>query len=207
MPPVLEPSAVNHPIDLRRTAGCRLWIDGAGCWMLWFRRELVFGNAAPSRDDTQRFRILADLRTRHAAWFRDADGDFLRPAGTVAVNGVQLERETALRSGDQIQLGQDVILRFTVPSPLSRTSVVGIESGHRTADRCDGLILLEETCLIGPGEQCHIRCENWDETIVLFERDDRLWYQGRRPGSAAAAVTDGFVIAGEHGRMRFELPG
>lgn len=193
-------------MDLRTTLGCRLWIDGVGCWLLWFRNQLTFGNAAPASDDVQRFRLLADLRTRHASWFRTADSNFLQPAGPAAVNGIQLEREAVLRSGDRIQLGQDVILKFTAPSPLSPAAVIRIESDHRAADRYDGLVLFEETCLIGPGEQCHIRCENWDETIILFERDGQLWWRVQQPGSPAAAVEDGAVIAGEHWRMRFELP-
>lgn len=204
MPALQESTAVNTPIALDARSGCRLWIDGVGCWLLWFGDSLALGNGAPTKQDQDRIRIYADLKSRHALWNRHEESTWLEPRGPARVNGQLIQEETRLRGGDRIQLGDDVELNCQVPSPLSNTATMSIVSGHRTVDGLDGWVLFDQTCLIGPGEQAHIRCRLWEETIVLFERHRHLWWRVHRGDSQPQPVRAGEILGAGDWRLRVE---
>ena len=184
--------------------GCRLWIDGVGCWLLWFADEFCIGNATESSDDASRIRMLANLRTQHARFLRKSGSHWLIPSGRMRRGNVEVVEETSLRQDDAFQLGDDVQLRYRVPSPLSATAVLTIESGHRTIDGIDGIVWFQQTCLIGPGEQSHIRSPRWERTVLLYSQNGQLWCRGQ-PGGDPQAVPPEGLVAGDEWRMRFEF--
>ena len=213
----LERFKVNAALEISDEAGCRLWIDGVGSWLVWFCDELTFGNAACTGRDFDRFKIFSDVKTRHATWSRRSGRDWLKPIGPVWRNGVPIENEITLSSGDHLQLGDDLLLSYSVPSPLGRSAVWRTESGHRAASGVDGLITFESTCLLGRGEQNHIRCPHWESTLILFLRDGKLWGRMQHAGQTGTVKTgpgagdqpfpicDGTQIETDAGSLRVEV--
>jgi hypothetical protein len=198
----------SHILD---HAGCRLWIDGVGCWLVWFGNELTVGNAA-SGSMKKHLSVQADLRTIHAAFTRTGDEYRILPHGAVHVNGNRIDRETLLRNLDEVTLGEDVAWRFSIPSPLSPSAVLAFESTHRPVPRLDGVVLFKSTCLLGPGRQAHVPCPEWQNERVLFVRDGGLWIKTGNGGQGAGvrgdepiSVADGDVLENDDGRFRVEM--
>lgn len=196
---------MSRSIEIQRAHGCRLWIDGVGNWLVWFRDSLIFGNGAELKGEDLRLKIMADLQTRHAKWMRRPDRDVFLPAGPARINGQAVAVETGLNKGDRIELGSGVVIRYDLPSPLSRSAVLRIDSGHRLVDHSDGVVLLNGTCLLGPGEQSHITCGQWDRTLVLFDWEGVLCWKTHQPGAEPRVALDGELIGDEQRRLRVEL--
>lgn len=195
-------------------SGCRLWIDGVGSWLVWFRNDLTVGNAASGTAE-KHLSIQADLRTVHATFTREREDYRIVPRGEVRLNGNRLDRESLLRNNDELTLGEDVVWRFLVPSKLSRSAVLRFESSHRPSPRIDGVVLFETTCLLGPGRQTHVPCPEWEESVVLFARDGELWMKtdgrtgDRGQGSGISrdeprVIADSDVLRGDDWRFRVE---
>ena len=57
---------------------------------------------------------------------------------------------------------------------------------------CDGIVLMDDTCLLGPTQENHIRCRDWRESVLLYRRDGELWCKSRQEiridGQAAPAA-------------------
>lgn len=189
-------------IDIRGQLGCRLWIDGVGCWLVWFGNEFVVGNASSA--EQKDLKLQADLRTRHATFLRRGESISLLADGAVRVNDRRIDGETILRNNDEVTLGEDVVWRSLIPSPLSRSAVLRFESSHRPVPRIDGAVLFDQTCLLGPGQQTHIPCPEWKESVVLFARDGGLWMRTGDRNDQPRPVADGDVIGGDDWRFRIE---
>ena len=56
------------------------------------------------------------------------------------------------------------------PSPLSTSATLTLRPPHRFADHVDGVVLVHETLLIGPQTDCHIRCDQGVDRVVLTHR-------------------------------------
>lgn len=202
------PPCANAPREVR------LWIDGVGTWLVWLPERLSIGGPQPigSSIAAADLPLLADLHRRHAEIERRGEHYRLLLRGAGQIAGTPFEGETFLRSGDEIVLGNDVRWRFRVPSPLSASAVVDFLSGHRPAERIDGLVLLDHACLIGPGSHQHIDCPQAESSLVLFRRGGGLWCRSHeqwtlqgRPVTGAAPVTDGAIVATETLQFRVEI--
>ena len=75
--------------------------------------------------------------------------------------------------GDRLTLGAACQFTFERPVPLSTTAKLQLQSGQRLPLSLDGILLMAETLIIGPGKQAHIQCEI-DKQIVLFRAKDGL---------------------------------
>jgi hypothetical protein len=81
---------------------------------------------------------------------------------------------------------------------------------------------MEQSCLIGPGDDCHIVCPEWEQTVILFRRDGKLWCKAARDQHAQsseaqqlfvngcevagdAGIRDGSVVTGPELRFRVEF--
>lgn len=203
----------SHVMD---RAPCRLWIDGVGCWLMCLEPSVTIGGPGGRHDEGEgsELRLLADLSRRHATIHRSGEGYVLEARGPAAVNGQSLERPAILKDGDQIELGRGVVLRFRVPSALSATARIEFESGHRPPQRIDGIVLLDQVCLLGPTADCHVVCPEWDQQVLLFRRERKLWCktQGELHVNGChvdreAPVRDGTVVTGPELRFRVEFAG
>jgi hypothetical protein len=79
-----------------------------------------------------------------------------------------------LTDGDLIDLGAGVQLKFRRPHALSATARLEFVSRHRTQPRVDAVLLMAESCVLGPGKGSHVVCPDWHHEVVLFGQQDAL---------------------------------
>ena len=152
-----------------------LWIDAVGGYWVCGGDEVMIGQPSPG-DDVD-LPILADLSRRHAIVRRDGEGYLLQPLREVRLNGVVQTTPVWLTNGSVIEMGA-VRLQFTRPHPLSATARLDFLSRHRTSPPTDGVLLLAETCVLGPRASSHVVCRNWTQEIVLHRQGDQLFCRG-----------------------------
>jgi hypothetical protein len=196
--PVVAPSRSTDGL----TGRALLWADAIGGYLLCFSPEIVLGRAgADSEADVP---VLGDLSRRHASLLRQGDGYVIRAHHPTYVNGRQVVGVSPLRDRDVIRLGSTVEILFRQPSPVSSTARLEIVSRHRLPVAVDGVLLMAETCLIGPSPQSHVPAPDLETTVVLFRQNSTLWC--RVPGSfevdgracsSRAALRPGSRVAGE----------
>jgi hypothetical protein len=177
-----------------------LWIDAVGGYLVCQGDEISIGQAIPGNPvDVP---ILADLRGRHAVIRREDEQYLIEPLSDVRLEGKRIQAAALLSDGDEIQLGDRVRLRFRRPHPLSASARLEFVSRHRCSAAPDGVLLMAESCVLGPREANHVVCRDWSDDVVLFRQGGELhcraggpfevsgrWCDGRgvlRPGSHVA---------------------
>jgi hypothetical protein len=156
-----------------------LWIDAVGGFLVCLDDSIVLGQPAPG--ERIALPILADLSRRHAVIRRDAGAYVLDPLQRTSVNGRQITGPHVLADNDLIQLGDNVKLRFTKPHALSVTAKLVLESHHKTQPSADAVLLMADSCVLGPNRHCHVRCRDWKHDIVVYRQDDRLHCRADEP--------------------------
>ncbi|MDZ4821605.1 MAG: FHA domain-containing protein [Planctomycetota bacterium] len=165
-----------------------LWIDGVGGYLACLSDSVTLGQpggpVAPSdrlgnvagSAATVDVPILGDLSHRHATISRSGEGYTIQPLRAVQINDRPIEQTTMLHDGDNIRLGNSVVYRFRVPHPLSQTARLDPISYHRTQPTTKGILLMAESCILGPASNSQVICPRWTGEVVLFRQP---------PGSAA----------------------
>ena len=220
---ILEtPTMSSRSMNTNRTQ-CLLWIDGVGCWMLHLRDRISIGGPGVSSrgDRSADLQLLADLSRSHATVARSGEVLLLAPDGPASVSENPVTRPTVLRDGDVVGLGSAVRLRFRQPSALSLTARLEFLSDHRPERRIDGALMMDQACILGPGADCHVVCPEWEQRIIVFRRDGKLWCKrGGSPAQApaedlyvngcrvndAAPLRDGTIVTLGDSRFRIEMP-
>ncbi|MFK7737057.1 MAG: FHA domain-containing protein [Pirellulaceae bacterium] len=150
-----------------------LWIDGVGGYLLLEQEEVSIGQAVAGSDSD--VRIVGDL-SRQAAAIRRAGEDYLlQPLQPTQVNGVLVERPQLLSNQDVVTFGERVQMRFSLPNPLSATARLEMASVHRFKPSVDGVLLLSDSCVIGPSNGSHVSCPSWKDELLMF-RHGEDWY-------------------------------
>jgi hypothetical protein len=212
-----HPPVVSRPTTQRAMSA--IWIDGVGCFWLSQKDRVTIGGPATHSaklDDareTADLAILSDLKQRHATIVRTGEGYLLEAHGPVRVSGREVLDRTALSDGAIIELGRSVRLRFRQPSALSLSARLDFVSDHRPPQAVDGVVLLADTCLLGPGEENHIVCHDWLGQVLLVRKGTELWCRsrlamtvnGHRLGSGRR-LQSGDVVSGDDLRFRIEIP-
>lgn len=210
----MSPFRVEFRPSATPPSAARLWIDGVGTWLLWLPERLSIGGPRPltSSRPPADLPLLADLARIHARLYRHSEYYLLALEGDGSINGRVVERETLLRGGEELRLGRDVRLRFEVPSPLSASARLTFLSGHRPAERLDGVVLLAETCLLGPSAEHHIVCPGVRTPLVLYRREGGLWCRSAeewrlegRSLTGAAPLAPGALVTNESLTFRIEM--
>ena len=160
-----------------------LWVDGVGGFLICLADEVVLGQpavggAADGRPDVP---ILADLSRKHLRIKRESGNYVLVPHGSTWVDDRPIEGPTALTGGELVRLGHGVKLRFTKPHALSATARLTVESGHRTTPSADAVLLMAESCVLGPESHSHVRCPAWTEEAILFRGAGGLYCRAGKP--------------------------
>jgi hypothetical protein len=119
--------------------------------------------------------ILGDISSRHATIRRDGEGYVIEAIREVLLDGRPLGKAATLRDGSRIQLGDRVRLRFLRPHALSATARLEFESRHRTQPSADAVLLMADTCVLGPRPHCHVVCRDWPQEVILYRHDDELY--------------------------------
>ncbi|MCA9174151.1 MAG: FHA domain-containing protein [Planctomycetales bacterium] len=183
-----------------------LWVDAVGGYLVCLSPDVVIGQPAPDVD----IPLLADLSRRHAKIRRENDAYLLEPLQPVRVEGREVSTPVELHDGDELELGK-VRLRFRQPHPLSCTARLEFVTGHRTQPTADAVLLMAESCILGPGAQSHVICRDFGGDVVLFRRDGQLHCRslapievdGRRCDGASPLRSDSH-IAGEDFSLSLE---
>jgi hypothetical protein len=150
-----------------------LWVDGVGGYLVCTAETITLGQPGPGADAD--VAILADLSRHHARIRRGGEGYLLEPIREVSVNGRQISAPTTLGDGALIDLGGGVQLRFRRPHALSATARLEFLSRHRTVPAVDAVLLMSESCVLGPGPNSHVVCRDWKQDVVLSRHDGQLY--------------------------------
>ena len=203
-----------------------LWIDGVGCWQMHINERFCIGGPGSSGrgEPGADLKLLADLSRSHASLVRFGESYIFSSDGPATLSGNPASQPTVLRDGALIGLGNSVRLRFRQPNALSLTVRLEFDSEHRPALRIDGVLLMDQACILGPSEDCHVVCHEWPRRIIVFRRDGKLWC---KLGAAAdpsnngeaddlyvngcrvensAPLRDGTIVTLEDARFRIEMP-
>lgn len=210
-----------------------IWVDGVGGFLLLPGTQWTIGG--PSGTDETDICIHGDLLRRQACIRRQGSDYVLQPLAAAWLSGRRMNRPAVLRHGDRILLGPEetwgpqgdnresvlrsdlampssrgVHLRFAQPHPLSASARLVTESRHRGRPRVDGIILLAETCILGPGTSSHIVAPDAEGEVVMVYREQRWWCRSGtettvdgRPQRGRAEVAPGQRI--ESGGLAFSL--
>ncbi len=202
----------TQPTNTISKPGCRLWIDGVGCWSLWFGDSLTLGGASDPKSSAADFAFLAPLSRKHLMLLRTEEDYQVVPIGPTKLQGAVITGKSFLSRRSELLLGDDVQLLFEMPNELSRSARLTCTSPHRPVDRSDGLLLVADNVMLGPGQGMHICCAQWSGMLVLFRRQGSLWCQANpdllvngEKLVEARPLAHGCVVTGQGLRMRLEL--
>jgi hypothetical protein len=168
-----------------------LWIDGVGGYLLLDRDDLLLGQAGSVVD----IGIVGDISRQAALIHRRQSDYFLEPMQETLVNGSLISEVQLLHSPVEFQIGNRVKLRFIKPHPLSSTARLELASMHRFMPRVDGVLLLADSCILGPSDTCHVRCAEWSRDLLMFRQGDQWFF---RPSEAV-------MLNGQTERDQFPL--
>jgi hypothetical protein len=151
-----------------------LWIDAVGGYLVCLGSEIIVGQAHPNaRVDVP---IQADISRRHVKIRREGEGYVIEPlAPRVKLADKPLTGPALLSDGDEIVLNDTVRLRFRKPHVLSASARLEVLSGHRTQPFADGVLLMAESCVLGPKWQNHVVCRDWGGDVVLYRQDEWIF--------------------------------
>lgn len=198
----------------------RLWIDGVGCWIVCPAARVTLGGPVEPGSSQQPadLCLMANLSRQHAAIERLGESYRLQ-AVAGDVNGRTVGDGAFLRDGDVITLN-NVKLKFRQPSVLSASATLTPEgqswprmfTAAQTPGSVDGIVLMDEVCLLGPGSDAHVPCPDWEEKVILHRRGGQLWCRtsaraqlDSRTMTDASPLPDGSVVSGDGWRFRVEV--
>jgi hypothetical protein len=166
-----------------------LWVDAVGGYLVCLNSEITIGQATPGNGvDVP---IQADLSRRHATIRRQGESYVIEPLGRVRVEGKMIESTTLLSDGDEIELGSGVCLRFRKSHALSASARLDFVSRHRPQPYADAVLLMAESCVLGPKWHNHVVCRDWPDDVVLYRQDDDLYCRSMQPLEIDGLLCDG----------------
>lgn len=177
--------------DARDASRFLLWVDAVGGFLVCEADEVTIGQPIPGQKVD--IPLLGDLSGRHAIIRRDGEGYLLKAIRPTRVSGRLVDGVTLLSDGATIELGEGVVLRFRRPHPLSSTARLDFVSRHRTQPAADAVILLGESCVLGPASHAHIPCRDWPRDVVLIRQGEDLYCQSEAPFEVDGVPQEGRV--------------
>ncbi len=153
-----------------------LWVDAVGGYWVCLGDVVTLGQ--PTRQEPVDVPILGDLSSRHARIRRDGEGYLIEAIREVRVDGRPVRQVASLDDGSRIQLGSSVGLVFRRPHALSATARLDFVSRHRTQPSVDAVLLMADSCVLGPKQHSHVVCRQWPEEVILYRHDDELYCRG-----------------------------
>ncbi len=160
---------IDGAASMASTARILLWIDGVGGFLVCTGDRVLLGQAVPGNPvDVP---ILADVARRHVRIHRE-DRYLLEPLSDVWLRQRPVASMSVLSDGDIIRMGSGLELRFRQPHALSATARLEWVSQHRTCPRVDAILLMADTCVLGPRLHNHVVCRDWSQEVVLYRQGD-----------------------------------
>ncbi len=169
-----------------------LWIDGVGGYLLLDKPEVTIGQALSG--NSVDIGVVGDL-SRQACSIRRSEGDYLLKTAATADSqaGTRLLTECEV-----VELSPRVKMKFAKPNPLSATARLQLQSLHRFKPHVDGVLLLADSCILGPNLSCHVVCPNWSQEILLFQQNGSWFFRSSNPVEVSGATCNGVfpMVAG-----------
>jgi hypothetical protein len=156
-----------------------LWVDAVGGFLVCLDECVAIGQPAPGEQIA--LPIRADLSRRHALIRRDAGAYVVEPLQRTFVDAREITSPTLLSDNQLIQFGDNVRIRFHKPHALSATARLSLESHHKTNPSADAVLLMADSCVMGPNSHCHVRCRQWQRDIVIFRQNEQLFCRADEP--------------------------
>jgi hypothetical protein len=161
-----------------------LWVDGVGGYLVCLAPRVTFGQA--TADGPVDVPLFADVSRLHAEISRDGEGYVVESGKAVLVNGKEVTR-SVLGPGDRVTLGATCQFLFTRPVAVSLTARLELTSGHRLPTAVEGVILMGNELMLGPGPQAHVVLPDVAKPVLIYRSKDGL---GVRVPDAAFRVDD-----------------
>lgn len=195
-----------------------LWIDGVGTYLIFMPEKLRIGG--PGDAETKNglgsnwadLSLLASLSRHHASLVRSGESYYLEAKAPVFCNQRPVNDRVLLTDQAELRLNTDTILTFRQPSALSATACLELTSFHQPQQRLDGVVLMADTCLLGPSPENHVTCPHWSGTVILYRQGDQILcrskqeiYANEQPASEGAVLTPGSLVSGPELRFRWEV--
>ena len=189
---------INGAAGMASTARFLLWIDGVGGLLVSTGDRVLLGQAVPGNPvDVP---ILADIARRHVRIHRE-DRYLLEPLSDVWIRQRPVQSMSVLSDGDTFRLGSGLEMRFRQPHALSATARLEWVSHHRTRPQVDAVLLMADTCVLGPQLHSHVICRDWSQEVVLYRQGgdwmcrcrDGLEVDGRFSSGSQAVTWDSHV--------------
>lgn len=158
--------------NAHRTDSFMLWVDAVGGYWVCLADEVTLGQ--PVRSGRLDIPILADISSRHAQIRRDGEGYLIEAIREVRLEGRRVDKMATLAHGSRIMLGERVRLVFRRPHALSATARLDFDTPHRTDPSADAVLLMADSCILGPNPRSHIVCPDWPQEVILYRHDDEL---------------------------------
>ena len=150
-----------------------LWVDAVGGYLVCTGDVVTLGQPVPGR--AVDVPILADLSGQHARIHRAGEGYLLEAMRETRLDGRLVEGQVPLTSGQTVELGQGVRMRFIQPHPLSTTARLEFVSRHRTQPSADGVLLMAQSLILSAQTNAHVVCRDWTEAVVLQREGNQLY--------------------------------
>ncbi|WP_339730059.1 FHA domain-containing protein [uncultured Gimesia sp.] len=195
-----------------------LWIDGVGTYLVYLQETMRIGG--PGEPGTvgglgsawADLSLLANLSRHHASIVRSGESYYLEAKAPVFCNQRAVNDRVLLTDQAELRLNTDTVITFRQPTVLSATACLELTSHHQPQQRLDGIILMAETCLLGPSSENHVVCHNWPGTVILYRQGDQILcrskleiYANEESASEGAALTPGSLVSGPELRFRWEV--
>jgi len=179
-----------------------LWVDAVGGYWVCLADAIVLGQ--PNADARVDVPILGDVSSRHARIRRDGEGYLIEAIHKTHVDGNLVPRIAPLRNNSIITLGDSVRLRFRRPHALSATARLDFLSRHRTEPGADAVLLMADSCVLGPKPSSHVVCRHWPHEVILYRHDDELFCRSRAAFEVDGVACEGRAPIGRNSRITGE---
>jgi len=148
-----------------------LWVDGVGGYLVCLSSRVTFGQA--TADGPVDVPLFAEVSRTHAEVTRDGEGYVIESGRAVRVNGSETKR-TVLSAGDRVTLGASCQFLFHKPVAASSSVRLELTSGHRLPVAVDGVLLMGNELMLGPGPDAHIELPGLDAPALIYRSKDGL---------------------------------
>lgn len=145
-----------------------LWVDGVGGYLVCLANRVTFGQA--TADGPVDVPLFADVSRAHAEVTRDGEGYAIESGRQLRVNGTEAKR-TVLSAGDRVTLGSNCQFLFHKPVAVSSSARLELTSGHRLPLAVDGVLLMGNELILGPGPDSHIELDVPAPVVIYRSRD------------------------------------
>jgi len=171
-----------------------IWIDGVGGYLVCLSPRITLGQA--SANGPVDVPLFADVSRLHAEIVRDGEGYIFESAHENVLNGEAILKRSLIRPGDRVTLGATCQFVMSRPVPTNPSVRLDLVSGHRLPLYVDGILLMAENLIFGPGSQVHVSMPDVKSNVILYRSRDGIGM--RYPGV--------FYVDNEPCKERANLP-